>query len=1020
MTGPLGAPGEQGWTGATGLQGDTGTTGETGVTGQQGDTGATGQQGDTGATGVTGQAGDRYNTSGSTTLSPTEGGSVTFTIGTGLAYIAGNSVVVVNSSDPTSRFEGTVSSYTSGTGSITIGSITNIQGSSFGSQTYNVNLDGIDGPTGSTGPTGETGATGATGQAGDRYNTSGTATLTPTEGGSVTFTIGTGLAYITGNSVVVVNAGDSTSHFEGSVSSYTAGTGSITIGSITNIQGSFTGSQTYNVNLDGIDGPTGSTGPTGLGATGETGTTGSTGATGAAGAQGTTGSKGDTGALGPPGVQGASGSTGATGATGLAGSTGATGSKGDTGALGPPGIQGASGATGATGATGAQGPTGYNGTTGFTGDTGATGAGFESITNATPTYVLTALTSNSANAEANLTFDGSTLSTLNVEVNGQFSIGSQKFYAQGNDGFSVNENFNAGSATQTAYHFTSGDSSRDIVFDLAVTGQYTTMFGTYGNAGANDFVIGSETANTNFTFKSGLGIAPVNLPGGTTLFGISNDGTIFAPLMSSNVFSNIVLTYDSNTGVINYSQLSGGFGDTGATGAEGPTGYNGTTGFTGDTGATGLAGETGPTGALGAPGEQGWTGDTGATGVAGETGSAGATGPTGYNTFYTFDGGRPGSVYTVGPAFNCGGVGYTGNTGPSGAYNGTNITFQLRRGLSTEWSTVNPILAGGEVGIESDTDLFKIGDGTTAWNSLPYAGLHGPTGYTGYTGAAGQNGSSSSIFYYAADTSTSTPPPASHIRWNNSTQISSTNVYINMVDSNGADIDVILANLQVGDTFIIQSKVISNDYQKWLITGTPVFTTDWWNFPVSLVTSGGTPQFINTQDILLILLGGAGPTGAQGPTGSSSASILSYYTNITQSINTTTDTPITWITLDSLNSEGVTGLTFNTDRFINTSGSNMIINIAGYVGWDSGGTANSSRAVFVVKNSNINGSQGRIGYINIPAVGTSDYPVVNFTANTVLANNDYFQVWCRHNDSISQLINVQSNYPGSRINIIRM
>ena len=27
------------------------------------------------------------------------------------------------------------------------------------------------------------------------------------------------------------------------------------------------------------------------------------------------------------------------------------------------------------------------------------------------------------------------------------------------------------------------------------------MFGTYGSAVANDFIIGSETANTNFSFK---------------------------------------------------------------------------------------------------------------------------------------------------------------------------------------------------------------------------------------------------------------------------------------------------------------------------------------------------------------------------------------------------------------------------------------------------------------------------------------------------------------------------------------
>ena len=33
----------------------------------------------------------------------------------------------------------------------------------------------------------------------------------------------------------------------------------------------------------------------------------------------------------------------------------------------------------------------------------------------------------------------------------------------------------------------------------------------------------------------------------------------------------------------------------------------------------------------------------------------------------------------------------------------------------------NPVLQAGQVGIEADTLLFKIGDGTTAWNDLSYA-----------------------------------------------------------------------------------------------------------------------------------------------------------------------------------------------------------------------------------------------------------------------------------------------------------
>ena len=48
------------------------------------------------------------------------------------------------------------------------------------------------------------------------------------------------------------------------------------------------------------------------------------------------------------------------------------------------------------------------------------------------------------------------------------------------------------------------------------------------------------------------------------------------------------------------------------------------------------------------------------------------------------------------------------------------VRIQFRRGTAAEWTAANPVLAEGELGIELDTDFIKIGDGTTAWNSLSY------------------------------------------------------------------------------------------------------------------------------------------------------------------------------------------------------------------------------------------------------------------------------------------------------------
>jgi hypothetical protein len=48
------------------------------------------------------------------------------------------------------------------------------------------------------------------------------------------------------------------------------------------------------------------------------------------------------------------------------------------------------------------------------------------------------------------------------------------------------------------------------------------------------------------------------------------------------------------------------------------------------------------------------------------------------------------------------------------------IEIKSRRGLSSAWASVNPILAEGEPGFETNTYKLKIGDGTTPWNDLRY------------------------------------------------------------------------------------------------------------------------------------------------------------------------------------------------------------------------------------------------------------------------------------------------------------
>ena len=47
-------------------------------------------------------------------------------------------------------------------------------------------------------------------------------------------------------------------------------------------------------------------------------------------------------------------------------------------------------------------------------------------------------------------------------------------------------------------------------------------------------------------------------------------------------------------------------------------------------------------------------------------------------------------------------------------------TIKFKRGTSSRWETVNPVLAAGEPGYDTTVKKFKIGDGTSTWTELSY------------------------------------------------------------------------------------------------------------------------------------------------------------------------------------------------------------------------------------------------------------------------------------------------------------
>jgi len=82
--------------------------------------------------------------------------------------------------------------------------------------------------------------------------------------------------------------------------------------------------------------------------------------------------------------------------------------------------------------------------------------------------------------------------------------------------------------------------------------------------------------------------------------------------------------------------------------------------------------------------------------------------------------------------------------------------IQIRRDTASNWTSANPTLAQGELGIEIDTLKVKVGDGSTAWTSVSY--LVDTGGYAAYadttanfTGALQKSGSPVVTAAYTGD-----------------------------------------------------------------------------------------------------------------------------------------------------------------------------------------------------------------------------------------------------------------------------
>lgn len=220
----------------------------------------------------------------------------------------------------------------------------------------------------------------------------------------------------------------------------------------------------------------------------------------------------------------------------------------------------------------------------------------------------------------------------------------------------------------------------------------------------------------------------------------------------------------------------------------------------------------------------------------------------------------------------------------------TDITaiITIRRDTSSNWTAANTILADGEFAKETNTGKIKLGNGITAWNSLAYftGDVKSVNGQTGIVlvnevpngGTTGQvlaknsntnndtewvNVTAKQIFFsllgnYKIDTAGTTPPAGSgDIRYSNATQISSTNLYVSDLTSDGIDINVVLSFLTVGSVLLIQDANNHLNYQNWQINAAPTLSGDTYTIPVTLASSAGTGTtgFANNHDVFFSVYG---------------------------------------------------------------------------------------------------------------------------------------------------------------------
>jgi hypothetical protein len=170
--------------------------------------------------------------------------------------------------------------------------------------------------------------------------------------------------------------------------------------------------------------------------------------------------------------------------------------------------------------------------------------------------------------------------------------------------------------------------------------------------------------------------------------------------------------------------------------------------------------------------------------------------------------------------------------------------MQQRRGTAAQWTSANPVLNAGEMGWESDTNKFKIGDGTNHWASLDYFADINSTVNPAFGSSITFEGATADSYETvlqvtdpSADRTITLPNVSGTvITTGNLSDITDIGVFTSTIVMEGATADSFELTLSAGDPTADRTVTFPD------ATGTLALTTD---IPAGVVTESGTQTLTN-------------------------------------------------------------------------------------------------------------------------------------------------------------------------------